>query len=203
MKSLRIMSFDLDSFVLVKGVEEKSKRVIDYIRNLDIDLALLQGDNNLIYNTVVEDNVYAKIYNYLNYLFLMKPDLAFVDDYLQYDCGGYITRFVNGEDVAFYNVKKYNKESLSGFKRVFKEYKNIDHKVLVGTLQNVNIDDFCKKYDLDNICSGPRSNHILVSKGIDAKVVESPVMKSVEVQPMVVDVTYKKVRSDYEKFKNT
>lgn len=28
-------------------------------------------------------------------------------------------------------------------------------------------------------------------------------MESVEVQPMVVDVTYKKVRNDYEKFKDT
>ena len=199
MEKLRIMSFDLDSFTLVKSKEEKSKRVIDYVRNLDIDLALLQGDNNLIYNTVVEDNEYAKIYNYL---FLMKPDLVFVDDYLQYDCGGYITRFANGEDLAFYNVKKYKKESLSGFKRIFKEYKNIDHKVLAGTLQNVNIDSFCDKYNLDNICSGPRSNHILVSKELDARVVDSHMMESVEVQPMVVDITYKKVRSDYEKFKN-
>ena len=194
MENLRVMSFDLDSFTLIKSKVERSKRVIDYVRNLDVDLALLQGDNNLIYNTVVEDNEYAKIYNYLNYLFLMKPDLVFVDDYLQYDCGGYITRFANGEDLAFYNVKKYNKESLSGFKRVFKEYENIDYKVLAGTLQDVNIDDFCKKYSLDNICSEPRSNHILVSKGVDARVVDSPMMESVEVQPMVVDITYKKVR---------
>ena len=32
MEKLRIMSFDLDSFVLVKGIEEKSKRVIDYLK---------------------------------------------------------------------------------------------------------------------------------------------------------------------------
>ena len=87
-------------------------------------------------------------------------------------------------------------------KDIFKEYENIDHKVLAGTLQDVNIDSFCDKYNLDNICSEPRSNHILVSKGLDARVVDGPMMKSVEIQPMVVDVTYKKVRSDYEKFKN-
>ena len=50
MENLRIMSFDLDSFTLVKSKVERSKRVIDYIRNLDIDLALLQGDKELIYN---------------------------------------------------------------------------------------------------------------------------------------------------------
>ena len=194
MEKLRIMSFDLDSFTLIKSKVERSKRVIDYIRKLDIDLAMIQGNKELIYNLVFMIKNYGVVYNYSNYLFLMNSALEFVDDYLQYDCGGYITRFANGEDLAFYNVKKYNKESLSGFKRVFKEYKNIDHKVLAGTLQDVNIDSFCDKYDFVDICNGPRSNHILVSKGIDARVVDSPMMESVEVQPMVVDVTYKKVR---------
>ena len=87
--------------------------------------------------------------------------------------------------------------------RILEEYKNIDHKVVAGTLQDVNIDSFCNKYNLDNVCSKPRSNYVLVSKGLDARVVDAKVMKSVEVQPMVVDVTYKKVRNDYEKFKNT
>lgn len=41
MEKFRIMSFDLDSFTLVKSKEERSKRVIDYVRNLDIDIALL------------------------------------------------------------------------------------------------------------------------------------------------------------------
>ena len=51
MEKLRIMSFDLDSFTLVKSKEERSKRVIDYINNLDVDIALLQGDKNLLYNS--------------------------------------------------------------------------------------------------------------------------------------------------------
>ena len=112
MEKFRIMSFDLDSFTLVKSKEERSKRVIDYVRNLDIDIALLL----------------SKIQN----------------------------------------------------------------------IQNVNIDSFCNKYNLDNICSEPRSNHILVSKGLDARVVDAKVIDSVEVQPMLVGITYKKVRSHYE-----
>lgn len=42
MENLRVMSFDLDSFALVKSKVERSKRVIDYIRKLDIDLAMIQ-----------------------------------------------------------------------------------------------------------------------------------------------------------------
>ena len=52
MEKLRIMSFDLDSFTLVKSKEEKSKIVIDYIKELDVDIALLQGDVNLLYNVL-------------------------------------------------------------------------------------------------------------------------------------------------------
>ena len=44
MENLRIMSFDLDSFVLVKGIEEKSKRVIDYLRKTDIDFPCTEKD---------------------------------------------------------------------------------------------------------------------------------------------------------------
>ena len=194
MEKLRIMSFDLDSFTLIKSKVERSKRVIDYIRKLDIDLAMIQGNKELIYNLVFMIKNYGVIYNYSNYLFLMDSALEFVDDYLQYDCGGYITRFANGEDLAFYNIKKYKKESLWEFRNMVKEYECVEHKVLAGTLQDVNIDSFCDKYDFVDICNGPRSNHILVSKGIDARVVDSPMMESVEVQPMVVDVTYKKVR---------
>lgn len=109
------------------------------------------------------------------------------------DSGAFVSK-LGYEDIAFYNIKKYNKESLWEFRNMVKEYERVEHKVLAGTLQDVNIDDFCEKYDLDNICSGPRSNHILVSKGIYARIIDSPVMESVEVQPMVVDITYKKVR---------
>ena len=52
MEKLRIMSFDLDSFTLVKSKEEKSKIVIDYIKELDVDIALLQGDKHLLYNVL-------------------------------------------------------------------------------------------------------------------------------------------------------
>ena len=200
MEKLRIMSFDLDSFVLVKGIEEKSKRVIDYVRKTDIDLGILQGNNNLLYDLSTRLEGYDIIYDYYNNLFLMKPILDVVDNFSSVDYSAFVTRFMD-DMIAFSSIKKRKKESLGKLRDIFKEYKNIDHKVLAGTLQNVNIDSFCDKYNLDNICSGPRSNHILVSKGLDARVVDSHMMESVEVQPMVVDITYKKVRSDYEKFK--
>ena len=193
MENLRVMSFDLDSFTLVKSKEERSKRVIDYIRKLDIDLAMIQGDKELIYNLLFMIKNYGVVYNYSNYLFLMDPTLEFVDDYYFMDSGAFVSK-LGYEDIAFYNIKNYNKESIWEFRNMVKEYERVEHKVLAGTLQDVNIDDFCEKYDLDNICSGPRSNHILVSKGIDARIIDSPVMESVEVQPMVVDITYKKVR---------
>ena len=37
MKNFRVMSFDLDSFTLVKGKEARSKRVIDYLRKINVD----------------------------------------------------------------------------------------------------------------------------------------------------------------------
>lgn len=193
MENLRVMSFDLDSFALVKSKVERSKRVIDYIRKLDIDLAMIQGDKELIYNLLFMIKNYGVVYNYSNYLFLMDPTLEFVDDYYFMDSGAFVSK-LGYEDIAFYNIKKYKKESLWEFRNMVKEYERVEHKVLAGTLQDVNIDDFCEKYDLDNICSGPRSNHILVSKGIYARIIDSPVMESVEVQHMVVDITYKKVR---------
>ena len=202
MENLRIMSFDLDSFTLVKGIEERSKRVIDYVRKIDIDLGILQGNNNLLYDLSTRLEGYDIIYDYYNNLFLMKPILDVVDNFSSDDYSAIVTKFID-EMIVFCSIKKRKKESLGKLRDIFREYENIDHKVLGGTLQDVNIDDFCDKYNLDNICSGPRSNHILVSKGLDARVVDAKVMKSVEVQPMVVDITYKKVRNDYEKFKNT
>lgn len=202
MENLRIMSFDLDSFTLVKGIEERSKRVIDYVRKIDIDLGILQGNNNLLYDLSTRLEGYDIIYDYYNNLFLMKPILDVVDNFSSDDYSAIVTKFID-EMIVFCSIKKRKKESLGKLRDIFKEYENIDHKVLAGILQDVNIDSFCDKYNLDNICSGPRSNHILVSKGLDARVVDAKVMKSVEVQPMVVDITYKKVRNDYEKFKNT
>lgn len=202
MEKLRIMSFDLDSFVLVKGIEEKSKRVIDYLRKTDADLGILQGDNNLLYDLSTMLNEYNIIYDYCNSMFLVKPILDIVDNFSSVDCSAFVTKLID-EKIAFCSIKKRKKESLSELRDILKEYESVGHKVLAGTLPNVNIDSFCDKYDFVDICNGPRSNHILVSKGIDAKVVERPIMDSVEVQPMVVDITYKKVRSDYEKFKNT
>lgn len=202
MEKLRIMSFDLDSFVLVKGKEEKSKRVIDYLRKTDADLGILQGDNNLLYDLSTMLNEYNIIYDYYNSMFLVKPILDIVDNFSSVDCSAFVTKLMD-EKIAFCSIKKRKKESLGKLRDIFKEYENIDHKVLAGTLQDVNIDSFCDKYNLDNICSEPRSNYVLVSNGLDARVVDSPMMESVEVQPMVVDITYKKVRSDYEKFKNT
>ena len=202
MEKLRIMSFDLDSFTLVKSKEERSKRVIDYVRNLDIDLGILQGNNNLLYDLSTRLEGYDIIYNYYNNLFLMRTILDVIDNFSSVDYSAFVTKFMD-EMIDFCSIKKRKKESLGKLRDIFKEYENIDHKVLAGILQDVNIDSFCDKYNLDNICSGPRSNHILVSKELDARVVDGPVMKSVEVQPMVVDITYKKVRNDYEKFKNT
>ncbi len=202
MEKLRIMSFDLDSFTLVKSKEERSKRVIDYVRKTDVDLGILQGNDNLLYDLSTRLDGYDIIYNYYYNLFLMKPILDVVDNFSSVDYSAFVTKLDN-KDIAFCSIKKRKKESLGKLRDILREYENIDHKVLAGTLQDVNIDSFCDKYYLDNICSGPRSNHILVSKGLDARGVDSPMMESVEVQPMVVDITYKKVRSDYEKFKNT
>ncbi len=193
MEKLRIMSFDLDSFTLVKSKEERSKRVIDYLKKTDIDLGILQGNNNLLYDLSTRLEGYDIIYDYYNNLFLMNPILDVVDNFSSDDYSAFVTKFMD-DMIAFCSVKKRKKESLGKLRDILREYENIDHKVLGGTLQDVNIDDFCNKYNLDNICSGPRSNHILVSKGLDARVVDAKVMKSVEVQPMVVDVTYKKVR---------
>ena len=202
MEKLRIMSFDLDSFTLVKSKEERSKRVIDYVRKTDVDLGILQGNDNLLYDLSTRLDGYDIIYNYYYNLFLMKPILDVVDNFPSVDYSAFVTKFMD-EMIAFCSIKKRKKESLGKLRDILREYENIDHKVLAGTLQDVNIDSFCDKYYLDNICSGTRSNHILVSKGLDARGVDSPMMESVEVQPMVVDITYKKVRSDYEKFKNT
>ena len=196
MEKLRIMSFDLDSFTLVKSKEEKSKIVIDYIKELDVDIALLQGEANLLYNVLFnnkDSKDYFSDYNYANTMFLNHEKSKWVDDYMREYASCYVSK-LDDSDIALYNIKKYKKESLWEFRNILEEYKNIDHKVVAGTLQNVNIDDFCNKYNLDIICSEPRSNYVLVSRGLGAKVVDGPMMGSVEVQPMVVDITYKKVR---------
>lgn len=207
MEKLRIMSFDLDSFTLVKSEEERAKRVIDYIKELDVDVdfALLQGDAYLLKYVILKNKDskdYYSAYNYAYTMFLEHKKSEWVEDFMCKYASCYVSKLDNS-DIALYNIKKYYKNSLWEFRMLFEEYKNIDHKVVAGTLQNVNIDDFCKEFNLDNICTEPRSNYVLVSKGLDARVVDGPMMESVEVQPMVVDVTYKKVRSDYEKFKNT
>lgn len=196
MEKLRIMSFDLDSFTLVKSKEERSKRVIDYINNLDVDIALLQGDTNLLYNVLFnnkDSKDYFSDYNYANTMFLEHEKIKLVDNYMRKFASCYVSK-LDDSDIALYNIKKYKQESLWEFRNILEEYKDIDHKVVAGTLQNVNIDDFCKKYNLVNVCSKSRSNYVLVSRGLDAKVVDRPMMGSVEVQPMVVEVTYKKVR---------
>lgn len=196
MEKLRILSFDLDSFTLVKSEEERAKRVIDYIKELDVDFALLQGDAYLLEYVIFKNKDskdYYSAYNYAYTMFLEHKKSEWVEDFMCKYASCYVSKLDNS-DIALYNIKKYYKNSLWEFRELFEEYKNIDHKVVAGTLQNVNIDDFCKEFNLDNICTEPRSNHILVSRGLDAKVVDRPMMDSVEVQPMVVDVTYKKVR---------
>ncbi len=193
MENLRIMSFDLDSFTLVKSKEERSKRVIDYIKNLNIDITLLQGNNNLLYDLSTRVDGYNIVYDYYNSMFLMNPILDTIDEFSFVDCSAVITKFKD-EDIAFNNIKKYKKESLWEFRNMVKEYESVEHKVLAGTLPNVNIDSFCDKYNFDNICSEHRNNHILVSKELDVRVVDGPMMYSIEVQPMVVDIAYRKVR---------
>ena len=193
MEKLRIMSFDLDSFSLVKSKEERCKRVIDYIKNIDIDFALLQGNKHLLYNVLCNSEDYLVEYFYKNNMFLKHARTEYIDDYMGENTGVYVSR-IDNQDIALYNVKKYRKESLWEFRNMLKEFENVEHKVVAGTLPSVNIESFCNKYNLDNVCSGPRSNHILVSKELDARVVDRPVMVSVDAQPMVVDITYKKVR---------
>ena len=136
---------------------------------------------------------YFSDYNYANTMFLEHEKIKLVDNYMRKFASCYVSK-LDDSDIALYNIKKYKQESLWEFRNILEEYKNIDHKVVAGTLQNVNIDDFCKKYNLVNVCSKSRSNYVLVSRGLDAKVVDRPMMGSVEVQPMVVEVTYKKVR---------
>ena len=193
MEKLRIMSFDLDSFTLVKSKEERSKRVIDYLRKIDVDFCMLQGNNNSLYDLSTRLDGYDIIYDYYSSMFLLKSRLDTVDNFSSVDYSAIVTK-LDGKDTAFCSIKKLKKESLGKLRDILEEYKNIDHKILTGTLQNVNIDGFCKKYNLNNVCSKPRSNHILVSRGLDAKVVDGPMIGSVEVEPMVVDITYKKVR---------
>ena len=193
MEKLRIMSFDLDSFTLVKSKEERSKRVIDYVRKTDVDLGILQGNDNLLYDLSTRLDGYDIIYNYYYNLFLMKPILDVVDNFSSVDYSAFVTRFMD-DMIAFCSVKKRKKESLGKLRDILREYENIDHKVLGGTLQDVNIDDFCNKYNLDDVCSESRGNYILVSKNLDVRIVDSTMMDSVEVEPMVVDITYKKVR---------
>ncbi len=189
MKNFRVMSFDLDSFTLVKGKEARSKRVIDYLRKINVDFCMLQGNNNYLYDLSTRLDGYDITYDYYSSMFLLKPILDIVDNFSSVDYSAIVTK-----DTAFCNIKKLKKESLGKLRDILREYENIDHKVLAGTLQNVNIDSFCNKYNLDIICSELRSNYILVSKGLDARVVDSPMMGSVEVEPMVVDITYKKKR---------
>ena len=193
MEKLRIMSFDLDSFTLVKSKEERSKRVIDYVRKTDVDLGILQGNDNLLYDLSTRLDGYDIIYNYYYNLFLMKPILDVVDNFSSVDYSAFVTRFMD-DMIAFCSVKKRKKESLGKLRDILREYENIDHKVLGGTLQDVNIDDFCNKYNLDDVCSESRGNYILVSKNLDVRIVDSTMMDSVEVEPMVVDITYKKKR---------
>lgn len=193
MKNLRVMSFDLDSFTLVKSKEERSKRVIDYLMKTDVDLGMLQGNNNLLYDLSTRLDGYDIIYDYYNNLFLMKPILDVVDNFSSVDYSAFVTK-LDDKDIVFCSIKKHKKESLGKLRDIFREYENIDHKVVVGTLQNVNIDDFCNKYNLDDVCSESRGNYILVSKNLDVRIVDSTMMDSVEVEPMVVDITYKKKR---------
>ena len=193
MNNFRLMSFDLDSFTLVKSKKERSKRVMDYVRGLDIDFCMLQGNSNLLYDFSTRLEGYDIIYDYYSSMFLLKPRLNTFDIFSSVDCSAVVTK-LDDKNIAFCNVKKRKKESLGKLRDMLREYENIDYKILAGTLQTVNIDGFCNKYNLDNVCSELRSNHVLVSKGLDARVVDSPVMDSVEVQPMVVDITYKKVR---------
>ena len=193
MKNLRVMSFDLDSFTLVKSKEERSKRVIDYLMKTDVDLGMLQGNNNLLYDLSTRLDGYDIIYDYYNNLFLMKPILDVVDNFSSVDYSAFVTK-LDDKDIVFCSIKKHKKESLGKLRDIFREYENIDHKVVVGTLQNVNIDDFCNKYNLDDVCSESRENYILVSKNLDVRIVDSTMMDSVEVEPMVVDITYKKKR---------
>lgn len=189
MKNIRVMSFDLDSFTLVKSKEERSKRVIDYLKKTDIDFCMLQGNNNSLYDLSTRLDGYDIIYDYYSSMFILKSRLDIIDNFSSVDYSAIVTK-----DTAFSSIKKRKKESLGKLRDIFREYENIDHKVLAGTLQTVNIDSFCDKYNLDIICSGPRSNYILVSKGLDARVVDGPMMESVEVEPMVVDIAYKKKR---------
>ena len=193
MNNFRLMSFDLDSFTLVKSKKEKSKRVMDYVRGLDIDFCMLQGNSNLLYDFSTRLEGYDIIYDYYSSMFLLKPRLNTFDIFSSVDYSAVVTK-LDDKNIAFCNVKNRKKESLGKLRDMLREYENIDYKILAGTLQTVNIDGFCNKYNLDNVCSELRSNHVLVSKGLDARVVDSPVMDSVEVQPMVVDITYKKVR---------
>lgn len=192
MENLRIMSFDLDSFVLVKSKAERSKRVMDYIKNLNVDLALLQGDDRLLFDLLWRNEDYEALYNYFN-AFLLKPKVEFVDNYKGIDCGSFVTELGN-EKISFYNLKKIKKGSLSEFKNMVSEFDYIENKILVGAFKNVNVDDLCKKYNLSNVCSEKCDNHILVSKSIDVNIVDSPSIKDSFISPMIVDIAYKKVR---------
>ena len=105
MEKLRIMSFDLDSFTLVKSKEERSKRVIDYINNLDVDIALLQGDTNLLYNVLFnnkDSKDYFSDYNYANTMFLEHEKIKLVDNYMRKFASCYVSK-LDDSDIALYN----------------------------------------------------------------------------------------------------
>lgn len=192
MENLRVMSFDLDSFVLVKSKAERSKRVIDFMKHYDVDLGMLQGDHNLLFDLLWRNENYEVLYNYYNVLFL-NSRLKVVDSFDGIDCGSFVTE-LSDEKISFYNLKKVKNGSLWEFENMVREFDYVENKVLAGAFKNVGVDDLCRKYKLNNICSEKYDNHILVSNGIDASIVFNNSIDGALVKPMVCDISLKKVR---------
>lgn len=204
MEKMRLMSFDLDSFVLVKSSFQTNRnfinnrvdivnKVLEFIRRLDIDLALLQGDDNLLYAILCQVEDYKTVANYVYNIFLMEPNLNFGGIYSGDKLSATIFNFYNNL-ISIYNIKKFEKTDIREFKKIKKELSFIENMVLAGNFRGVDINNFCRRYNLTDVCSNIMNNHILVSSNIDANVVLDETIEGAFSDPMVVDISYKKVR---------
>lgn len=184
MENLRIMSFDLDSFSLVKSKIERANKVIDFMRNYDIDLAMLQTDDNVLYAMLSMIYDYEQIAEYSYNLLLLKKNLECVKSFeSSYFCSSIFQFYINL--ISIYNMKNFEKSNMRKFNKVLEKVLFVEEMVLGGTFKNIDIDRFCSKYNLDNVCSEKSVNRILVSKGVDTNVVTNNGIDGALVKPIV------------------
>ncbi len=223
MENLKIFSFDFgsNSFSLPNSSNTKVlKTVTDFIKKENFDIALLQGNENLLYNLCIKANLgqyeiidsYAIFSRMVRTVFLFKQTLPCLSNYDGKMCSVFISQ-LGREPIAFFNVKKNKKDDLEEFKTLYSLYSNSDNdeyvksRIVSGTFNNVDIKKLCTDCDLVDISSSVVSNYrgkkgsidyILISKNLVANEVRKRLdvvdnMKFSSHCPIEASVTYKKV----------